>query len=123
MSQVTGLKHMGGMGALTWSDEEDDLLRAAVEKHGIDSWASVAADVPRRTAQQCQARWIKALRRAEQKGPWTPEEDAVIMDAVAAESGSADKVKWTEVAKGLPGRIGKQCRERYFNHLDPTIKR
>lgn len=23
----------------------------------------------------------------------------------------------------LPGRIGKQCRERWFNHLDPAIKR
>ena len=23
----------------------------------------------------------------------------------------------------LPGRIGKQCRERWFNHLDPTIKK
>jgi hypothetical protein len=23
----------------------------------------------------------------------------------------------------LPGRIGKQCRERYFNHLDPTVKK
>ena len=23
----------------------------------------------------------------------------------------------------LPGRIGKQCRERWFNHLDPVIKR
>ena len=23
----------------------------------------------------------------------------------------------------MPGRIGKQCRERWFNHLDPSIKR
>jgi hypothetical protein len=23
----------------------------------------------------------------------------------------------------LPGRIGKQCRERWFNHLDPSIKK
>jgi len=27
-------------------------------------------------------------------------------------------VKWSEIAERIPGRIGKQCRERYFNHLD-----
>ena len=27
------------------------------------------------------------------------------------------------MADRLPGRIGKQCRERWFNHLDPDIKK
>ncbi|KAK3019307.1 hypothetical protein RJ639_004627 [Escallonia herrerae] len=31
--------------------------------------------------------------------------------------------KWSVIAKSLPGRIGKQCRERWHNHLDPAIKR
>jgi hypothetical protein len=31
--------------------------------------------------------------------------------------------KWSEVASKIPGRIGKQCRERWFNHLDPTINK
>lgn len=30
-------------------------------------------------------------------------------------------VKWSFIAQQLKGRIGKQCRERWFNHLDPTI--
>lgn len=33
------------------------------------------------------------------------------------------KVKWSSIAAQLPGRIGKQCRERWFNHLDPAIKK
>lgn len=33
------------------------------------------------------------------------------------------KVKWSAIAAQLPGRIGKQCRERWFNHLDPAIKK
>jgi myb-related protein len=28
---------------------------------------------------------------------------------------------WSFVAKHLPGRIGKQCRERWHNHLNPEI--
>jgi hypothetical protein len=30
---------------------------------------------------------------------------------------------WSEIAKALPGRIGKQCRERWHNHLNPEIKK
>lgn len=31
--------------------------------------------------------------------------------------------KWSDVAKKMPGREGKQCRERWHNHLSPTIKK
>lgn len=31
--------------------------------------------------------------------------------------------KWTLIAEHLPGRIGKQCRERWHNHLNPKIKK
>eukprot|EP01089_Gocevia_fonbrunei_P010724 TRINITY_DN2368_c0_g1_i2.p1 TRINITY_DN2368_c0_g1~~TRINITY_DN2368_c0_g1_i2.p1 ORF type:complete len:297 (+),score=61.16 TRINITY_DN2368_c0_g1_i2:599-1489(+) len=30
---------------------------------------------------------------------------------------------WAQIAKELGGRIGKQCRERWFNNLNPCIKR
>jgi len=44
------------------------------------------------------------------KGPWTAEEDAIL----AAAMGDANplKVPWPQVAKGVPGRSGKQCRDR-----------
>lgn len=31
--------------------------------------------------------------------------------------------KWSDVAKKMPGREGKQCRERWHNHLSPSIKK
>lgn len=30
---------------------------------------------------------------------------------------------WSAIARHLPGRIGKQCRERWHNHLNPDIKK
>lgn len=30
---------------------------------------------------------------------------------------------WSFIAKNLPGRIGKQCRERWHNHLNPDIRK
>ena len=55
------------------------------------------------------------------KGPWTEEEDAIVRETVLKRG--VNKVKWSTIAEKLPGRIGKQCRERWFNHLDPSIKK
>ena len=52
-------------------------------------------------------------------GPWTPAEDVVLLSAVK-EGGPRN---WSIIAKRLPGRIGKQCRERWHNHLDPEISK
>ena len=52
------------------------------------------------------------------KGPWTKTEDETILRAI-----KSGMTKWSEIANQIPGRIGKQCRERWFNHLDPSIKK
>lgn len=31
--------------------------------------------------------------------------------------------QWAVVAKHLKGRLGKQCRERWHNHLNPDVKK
>jgi len=31
--------------------------------------------------------------------------------------------RWSVIAKHLKGRIGKQCRERWHNHLNPEVKK
>ncbi|XP_006658469.1 myb-related protein Zm1-like [Oryza brachyantha] len=54
-----------------------------------------------------------------QKGVWTREEDEVLRKLVRHHGVR----KWAEIAKSLPGRIGKQCRERWTNHLQPDIKK
>ncbi|CAM9219811.1 unnamed protein product, partial [Phaeothamnion confervicola] len=52
------------------------------------------------------------------KGPWTKEEDDIIMSLY-----SSGVTKWAEIAVSVPGRLGKQCRERWVNHLDPNVKK
>ncbi|KAF6004341.1 hypothetical protein F1559_000381 [Cyanidiococcus yangmingshanensis] len=53
------------------------------------------------------------------KGPWTPAEDALLLSLVAKFGTQA----WTAVAACMPGRTGKQCRERWLNQLDPNVRR
>lgn len=52
------------------------------------------------------------------KGPWTREEDQKIIDCI-----TNNITRWSEIAERVEGRVGKQCRERWFNHLDPTLKK
>mmetsp|Transcript_11434 Transcript_11434/g.22423 ORF Transcript_11434/g.22423 Transcript_11434/m.22423 type:complete len:318 (+) Transcript_11434:319-1272(+) len=52
-------------------------------------------------------------------GPWTVEEDAIVEQLVKKNGPQ----KWTYIASHLPGRIGKQCRERWHNHLNPDIRK
>ncbi|KAI3807030.1 hypothetical protein L1987_22950 [Smallanthus sonchifolius] len=52
------------------------------------------------------------------KGQWTKEEDSVLRQLVEKHG----ERKWSYIAGMLKGRIGKQCRERWHNHLRPNIK-
>ena len=54
----------------------------------------------------------------EKKGFWTAEEDEIIILCI-----KEGMNKWSDIAERIPGRIGKQCRERWFNHLDPNLKK
>ncbi|KAF8659446.1 hypothetical protein HU200_058476 [Digitaria exilis] len=53
------------------------------------------------------------------KGQWTPEEDRKLVKLVE----QFGLRKWSYIAQMLPGRVGKQCRERWHNHLRPNIKK
>ncbi|XP_022741898.1 transcription factor MYB118-like [Durio zibethinus] len=53
------------------------------------------------------------------KGQWTPEEDRLLVQLVTRHGTK----KWSQIANMLNGRVGKQCRERWHNHLRPDIKK
>ena len=94
-------------------------MRVAVKEHGEKNWKAIADCVPGRTDSQCLHRWTKVLNPQIKKGLWTKEED-ILLGKLVEESGAKG---WTKIAQQLPGRIGKQCRERWHNHLDPSIKK
>lgn len=53
------------------------------------------------------------------KVSWTPDEDANLLALIE----SHGTLSWTVIASKLMIRTGKQCRERYHNHLQPNIKK
>ncbi|CAH2098329.1 unnamed protein product [Euphydryas editha] len=101
-----------------WTKDEDKCLKMYVKMYN-ENWDMIAAQFSDRSDVQCQQRWTKVVNPELVKGPWTKEEDEKVMELVA----KFGPKKWTLIARHLKGRIGKQCRERWHNHLNPSIKK
>ncbi|XP_061182884.1 myb-related protein A-like isoform X1 [Saccostrea echinata] len=102
-----------------WTTEEDEKLRSLVDVKGDSDWKQIASYYPDRSDIQCQHRWCKVINPNLVKGAWTKEEDEKVIQLVR-EIGAKH---WTQISKQLQGRTGKQCRERWHNHLNPEIKK
>jgi len=50
-------------------------------------------------------------------------EDRKLLLVLSKSDSEAARVKWVNVSDHIPNRNGKQCRERWFNHLRPDIKK
>lgn len=54
-----------------------------------------------------------------EKHPWDPAEDELLSKLVKIHGIKS----WTLVSQSFVNRTGKHCRERWFNHLNPDIKK
>ncbi|CAM4758823.1 unnamed protein product [Rotaria magnacalcarata] len=104
-----------------WIKDEDDRLKEFINLNGgMKDWSRISKYVGNgRTDAQCQHRWERFLDPSITKGPWTDEEDRKVIELVR-DYGAR---QWSLIAKELKGRVGKQCRERWHNHLNPAINK
>jgi Myb-like DNA-binding domain len=110
------------VGPYGWSKDEDDRLTDIMKKFkNPRDWEPIAKEHGRgRTAKECHERWIRYLKPGVRKGQWTDHEDAIVMEAVSTSS-EQPFTRWSDLAQRLPGRVGKQIRDRWVNHLNPSI--
>lgn len=59
------------------------------------------------------------MRPKQNRKKFTPEEDQIIFEFV----GDNKYPNWNELAALIPGKTGRQCRERYQNYLDPNLNK
>jgi hypothetical protein len=64
-------------------------------------------------------RWNKILKPELIKGPWTIEQDRKLLSWVKNDGPK----NWSSCAQFIKGRSGKQCRERWYNTLNPNVKK
>lgn len=122
-AQGIATAHSGDESALDrWSSEEEELLRKLAEQYQDSSprWPEIALNFRNRSAVDCLSKWQTMTHPPviKGKGSWTPEEDRILR-----EKRQLYGRKWAKIAAHLPGRQGKQCRERFVNHLDPQLKK
>jgi len=93
----------------TWSSSEDASLLRLVEQHKPNfNWKIIAEKIEGRNPKQCRERWTLNLDPTIRRGPWTAEEDAVILKGVSNLGSS-----WSKISKLLTGRTENQVKTRY----------
>ncbi|XP_044487822.1 transcription factor MYB124-like isoform X1 [Mangifera indica] len=93
---------------VTWSQQEDDILREQISKHGTDNWSIIASKFKDKTTRQCRRRWYTYLNSDFKKGGWSPEEDMLLCEAQKIFGN-----RWTEIAKVVSGRTDNAVKNRF----------
>jgi hypothetical protein len=87
-----------------------------VKKYGTKKWEEIAAFMPKRCGRQCRNRYFNSLMDTLKKGPWAPEEDAIVLDK-HSEIGA----HWVQISKFLPGRSGNDVKNRWYKFLSKRV--
>ena len=92
-----------------FSPAEDQVLKELVNVDGPNDWSEIASHFVNRNVRQVKERWEYYLSPDVNNGPWTPEEDAILIQKYN-ELGT----KWTVIAKSLKGRTNTCCKNRWI---------
>lgn len=95
-----------------WKNTEDEILKAAISKYGMNQWARISSLLVRKTPKQCKARWYEWLDPAIKKTEWSKEEDEKLLHLA-----KLMPTQWRTIAP-IVGRTATQCLERYQRLLD-----
>ncbi|KAL9234461.1 hypothetical protein vseg_009332 [Gypsophila vaccaria] len=100
-----------------WSCEEDELLLKYVTLHGHCSWRSLPKNAGlQRCGKSCRLRWTNYLRPDIKRGPFTIEEEKLVMQLHAILGN-----RWAAIAAKLPGRTDNEIKNLWNTHLKKRL--
>ncbi|KAK9675827.1 hypothetical protein RND81_11G034200 [Saponaria officinalis] len=103
---------------VTWSQEEDDILKDQISIHGTENWTIIASMFKDKTTRQCRRRWYTYVNCDSKKGGWSPEEDVLLCEAQKIFGN-----RWTEIAKVVSGRTDNAVKNRFSTLCKKKRKR
>ena len=95
-----------------WKNAEDEVLKAAVMKYGLNQWSRISSLISRKSAKECKDRWYEWLDPNIKKTEWTREEEEKLLYLV-----KIFPSQWRTIAPRI-GRTPAQCIEHYEKLLD-----
>ncbi|CDW71197.1 cell division cycle 5-like protein [Stylonychia lemnae] len=95
-----------------WKNTEDEILKAAVMKYGLNQWSRISSLLVRKSAKECKARWYEWLDPAIKKTEWNREEEEKLLYLA-----KIFPTQWRTIAP-IIGRTPAQCIEHYERLLD-----
>lgn len=90
-----------------WTNVEDEILKAAIAKYGLNQWSRVSSLLTKKNAKQCKLRWQEWLDPRIRKFDWSPEEDRRLLNLSKLRPN-----QWSSISL-LLNRTANQCIERY----------
>ncbi|XP_074282615.1 transcription factor MYB17-like isoform X2 [Silene latifolia] len=96
-----------------WSSEEDQLLINYINQHGPSNWHSLPKNSGlQRNGKSCRLRWTNYLRPGIKRGPFTPEEENLVIQLHTILGN-----RWAAIAIQLPGRTDNEIKNLWNTHL------
>jgi hypothetical protein len=92
-----------------FTPEEDERLRQLIVELGPDAWQLVSQSMPGRAARDCRDRWHCYLSDFNKNDPWTPEEDALLLEKLDLHG-----PQWVRIARDFPNRSDLAVKRRWF---------
>ncbi|XP_059282819.1 transcription factor MYB58-like [Lycium ferocissimum] len=101
-----------------WSEDEDNKLRAYVERFGHPNWRQLPKYAGlMRCGKSCRLRWMNYLRPDLKKGKYSHEEEQLIIK-LHKELGN----RWSAIAAKLPGRSDNDVKNHWHAHLKKLVR-
>uniref|UniRef100_A0A7S1ETQ9 Uncharacterized protein n=1 Tax=Timspurckia oligopyrenoides TaxID=708627 RepID=A0A7S1ETQ9_9RHOD len=98
------------LNASSWTVQEDDFLMELVEKYGTVSWHELSRKYFKglRTGPQLRSRYVEVLNPNRARAPWTPEEDAKLMELQRTIGN-----RWSSMSEQIQQRTPNDIKNRY----------
>jgi hypothetical protein len=91
-----------------FTPEEDAVIKTGVSTYGSQSWELIAQLLEGRTSRQCRERYFMYLVPDVRNGPWTAEEDLMLL-CIVQRIGS----EWARIARLFSGRSANNVKNRW----------